>query len=86
MLAEAFIGRGLGSDKWKYALLKMEEYGFKVDSTAVTDVDNRIAESRYIQIYNVFDHRHFVEYLNKIDFDNVPFYLRMTGIPERLEV
>jgi len=24
-----------------------------------------------IQIYNVFDHRHFVEYLNKIDFDNV---------------
>lgn len=37
LLAEAFIGRGLGSDKWKYALLKMEEYGFKVDSTAVTD-------------------------------------------------
>lgn len=37
MLAEAFIGRGLGSEKWKYALAKMAEYGFAVDSTAVTD-------------------------------------------------
>ena len=37
MLAEAFIGRGLGSEKWKYALSKMSEYGFAVDSTAVTD-------------------------------------------------
>ena len=37
MFAEAFIGRGLGSEKWKHALRKMEEYGFKVDSTAVTD-------------------------------------------------
>ena len=37
MLAEAFIGRGLGSEKWQYALAKMAEYGFAVDSTAVTD-------------------------------------------------
>ena len=37
MLAEAFIGRGLGSEKWNYALAKMAEYGFAVDSTAVTD-------------------------------------------------
>lgn len=37
MLAEAFIGRGLGSEKWKYALAKMSEYGFAVNSTAVTD-------------------------------------------------
>lgn len=37
MLAEAFIGRGLGSEKWEYALAKMAEYGFAVDSTAVTD-------------------------------------------------
>lgn len=37
MLAEAFIGRGLGSEKWKYALAKMTKYGFAVDSTAVTD-------------------------------------------------
>ena len=37
MLAEAFIGRGLGSEKWKYAIAKMAEYGFAVDSTAVTD-------------------------------------------------
>lgn len=37
MMAEAFIGRGLGSEKWQYALDKMAEFGFYVDNKAVTD-------------------------------------------------
>ena len=34
---EALIGRGHGTEKWKYAVEKMKEYGFKVDSEIVLD-------------------------------------------------
>ena len=35
--AEAMLGRYLGEDKWKYALNRMEEMGFNIESEVVLD-------------------------------------------------
>lgn len=35
--AEAMLGRYLGEDKWKYALNRMEDMGFNIESEVVLD-------------------------------------------------
>lgn len=35
--AEAMLGRYLGEDKWKYALKRMKEMGFNIESDVVLD-------------------------------------------------